>query len=291
MGNNIVASKAFLPPPSSYDEQLETLVWATSSLGDRIPCIFLPHHSPRFTILFSHGNAEDIGQINEWLAYISRLFSVSVLSYDYRGYGLHEGEPTESSCYADIEAAYGLLTQEMGIPASRIILYGRSIGSGPTCYLAQRLCEKARPRVSAWSMLMCSGPNFTDETDAALAFQLPAGLILQSPIASAIRVVSKGLAMAASPLDIFPNINRIDKILIPTLIVHGKVDEVVPYWHGAELYAKAARGYKLLSLEYAGHNNIESDFSKDLCNCLGEFLQYLASQAGQIRDDYEEGQE
>jgi len=94
--------------------------------------------------------------------------------------------------------------------------------------------------------------------------------------------------MAASPLDIFPNINRIgasslclnrhfiqselilrstiDKILIPTLIVHGKVDEVVPYWHGAELYAKAARGYKVYQSSFDGSLNP----SKRISQCVAD---------------------
>lgn len=49
---------------------------------------------------------------------------MSVLSYDYRGYGLHPGVPTEASCYADVEGAYDLLTKEFNIPPSRIVLYG-----------------------------------------------------------------------------------------------------------------------------------------------------------------------
>jgi hypothetical protein len=85
-----------------------------------------------------------------------------VLSYDYRGYGLHPGVPTEGSCYADIEGAYDYLTKELKIPASRIILYGRSIGSGPTCYMGQRLTTLARAQSkpsSSWlsPSMFCRG--------------------------------------------------------------------------------------------------------------------------------------
>ena len=55
--------------------------------------------------------------------FLSFVKKVNVLSYDYRGYGLHPGVPTESSCFADIEGAYDLLTKEFKIPPSRIILY------------------------------------------------------------------------------------------------------------------------------------------------------------------------
>jgi hypothetical protein len=54
---------------------------------------------------------------------VGGIDQVNVLSYDYRGYGLHPGVPTEASCYADVEGAYDLLTKEFKIPPSRIILY------------------------------------------------------------------------------------------------------------------------------------------------------------------------
>ncbi|ELR13238.1 alpha/beta hydrolase, putative [Acanthamoeba castellanii str. Neff] len=272
---NVVASKAFLPPYPSYDEQMATLVWATSKLGDRIPCTYWAHARPRFTILFSHGNAEDIGQLNDWLGYMCRTFSVNVLSYDYRGYGLHPGVPTEASCYADVEGAYDLLTKEFKIPPSRIILYGRSIGSGPTCYLGQRLCALARAqsRPSSWlsPSMFCRGVPSGDDDSDPMSAMLPAGFVLQSPIASAIRVVSTTLAML--PVDIFVNVNRIGKIEIPTMIIHGTDDEVVPYWHGTELYAKAGNPYK-----GAGHNNVECDFMAPLLSALQAFFVHLEAQ-------------
>lgn len=127
-----------------------------------------------------------------WFGDGNGIGQVNVLSYDYRGYGLHPGVPTEASCYADVEGAYDLLTKEFKIPPSRIILYtniivisalsacsaltltplvslstpldfryGRSIGSGPTCYLGQRLCALARAqsRPSSWlsPSMFCRG--------------------------------------------------------------------------------------------------------------------------------------
>jgi len=222
---------------------------------------------------------------------------VSIISYDYRGYGLHEGVPTEPSCYADIDGVYEMLTNDRRSPPQRIILYGRSIGSGPTCYLGQRLSALAHPDRSWFTMpLLCHGTHADDDSELPSPSLLPSGFILQSPIASAIRVVSNILAML--PIDIFTNINRIAKIDIPTLIIHGTNDEVVPYVHGCDLYNRARRPYKVLfafipcfiqaqfsphpiqlvSLEGAGHNNIEADYMKQLLAEMHEFLCHLEMQ-------------
>jgi len=249
-----------------------------------VPCTYWKHRQARFTVLFSHGNAEDIGQMNDWLAYLSQTLRVSVISYDYRGYGLHQGIPSEGSCFADIEAVYGFLTTEEKIPPNKILLLGRSIGSGPTCYLGHLLSTQARARLnrSWWGMpsFFCSTGTLTrdDNEHLAASDMLPSGFILQSPIASCIRVVSNTLAMLPA-VDIFVNVSRIGKIDIPTLIVHGSHDEVVPYAHGAELFAKAATPYKLVTLEGAGHNNIECDYMDEFLAALNEFIEHLLKQA------------
>jgi abhydrolase domain-containing protein 17 len=92
---------------------------------------------------------------------------------------LHAPSPQEN-CYADIEAAYAYLTQTQSVAPSSIILYGRSLGSGPTCYLAERLSREGT--------------------------QL-GGAILQSPLCSAFRVAFN--FRFTLPGDMFANIDRI----------------------------------------------------------------------------------
>eukprot|EP00005_Dracoamoeba_jomungandri_P000938 CAMPEP_0174254168 /NCGR_PEP_ID=MMETSP0439-20130205/3515_1 /TAXON_ID=0 /ORGANISM="Stereomyxa ramosa, Strain Chinc5" /LENGTH=111 /DNA_ID=CAMNT_0015335611 /DNA_START=106 /DNA_END=438 /DNA_ORIENTATION=- len=107
---NIVASKAFLPPAPSYDKSLHGISFVTSSTGDKVPIVFHRRTNAEFTFLFSHGNAEDIGQMQDWMIYLSRQLNVNILSYDYRGYGTRIHQlPDEASTYADIEAAYNYL--------------------------------------------------------------------------------------------------------------------------------------------------------------------------------------
>jgi len=83
---------------------------------------------------------------------LARILCVNIFAYDYTGYGLsrcvsdhavHSNEttaaqPSEAMCYRNIEAAYNYLRYERKIPASSIVLYGRSLGSGPSCYLARK---------------------------------------------------------------------------------------------------------------------------------------------------------
>ncbi|KAM3181509.1 hypothetical protein ACTXT7_014233 [Hymenolepis weldensis] len=94
--------------------------------------------SDRITILFSHGNAVDIGQMAGFLFSLSQRFGVNVLVYDYSGYGASTGQTLEANLYADAEAALAELVNRYHCPLSRIVLYGQSIGTAPTVDLATR---------------------------------------------------------------------------------------------------------------------------------------------------------
>ncbi len=72
---------------------------------------------------------------------LSHELRVNVIGYDYSGYGASTGVPSPSQTFADISAVYTYLTEELGVPMHRVVLYGQSVGSGPTCWLAAH--EKA----------------------------------------------------------------------------------------------------------------------------------------------------
>ena len=76
------------------------------------------------TILFSHGNAEDLGMIYDWFVQLSMELNVNVFSYDYAGYGQSSRiEPTEASVFADIDAVLAYMQTELQLKPSQIILY------------------------------------------------------------------------------------------------------------------------------------------------------------------------
>lgn len=63
----------------------------------------------RFTVLFSHGNAVDLGQMSSFYIGLGTRINCNIFSYDYSGYGVSSGKPTEKNLYADIDAAWHAL--------------------------------------------------------------------------------------------------------------------------------------------------------------------------------------
>lgn len=235
---NIVDSILFQPPAASRLKE-NKIIWLRTALGNRIPAFHIEYPNTNtkitpVTILYSHANAEDLGCIYPWCKYLSRQLKVNIFAYDYTGYGLasEEGKPSEAQCYADIDAAYDYLRLRMHIPASQIVLYGRSLGSGPSCYLAA-------------------------ETSVAQDEETVGGLILHAPFLSVFRIVfESGCTLLG---DQFPNVDYVPSILTPTLLIHGKVDKVVPMEHSIQLYDKLDDESRTppLFIEDMGHNNVQ----------------------------------
>ncbi|GAY57482.1 hypothetical protein CUMW_179780 [Citrus unshiu] len=113
---------------------------------------------------------------------------VNLMGYDYSGYGASAGKPSESNTYADIEAVYQCLQTEYGVSQEDLILYGQSVGSGPTLHLASKL-----PRLR--------------------------GVVLHSGILSGLRVLCH--VKFTFCCDIYKNINKIKKVKCPVLVIHG----------------------------------------------------------------------
>jgi len=228
----LLSKLLFQPPtPPSYGNT-PNYFWLYTSRQKKIPAFHIDRGAP-LTVLFSHGNAEDLGLIYDWFREYSRALNVNVLAYDYTGYGLSmvEGErPSEADVFADIEAAFNYLTSILDVKPGSVVLYGRSLGSGPSCHLARLQSKRGEP---------------------------VAGLILQSPLMSAFRVAFK--FRFSLPGDAFCNIDKMRDIACPVFIIHGTRDEVVPFDHGQELYLAVRKQFRYnpFWVQNAGHNNIE----------------------------------
>jgi fermentation-respiration switch protein FrsA (DUF1100 family) len=229
MGDTI-SSLLFQPPSPTYLHPSRHF-WLNTAHGSGIPAFFIERPNASVTILFSHGNAEDLGMIYDWFNDLARVLRVNIMAYDYTGYGKSNGTPSEDNCYADIEAAYRYLIEVRRLQPEQIVLYGRSLGSGPSCYLAAKTASEGRS---------------------------VGGLILQSPLLSAYRVAFNFRFTMVG--DKFPNIDYAANIACPVFIVHGTQDEVVPFWHGEELFLSLRQEWraKPFWVEGAGHNNIEA---------------------------------
>lgn len=214
----IADSKIFLPPLATY-QTLPQTVTLTSAPGINITGQYLPNPKARYTLLYSHGNAEDLGIIQPVLEHLNQL-GFSVFAYDYRGYGTSQGKPTERGSYQDIRAAYTYLTQTLKIPPNQIILYGRSVGGGPSLDLAREISIAA--------------------------------LVTENTFISALRVVTW---IPVFPFDKFNNIGKIKEIKAPVLIFHATLDEMIPFIHGQKLYQVANEPKKFVPIEGLGHND------------------------------------
>lgn len=195
------------------------------------------------TLLYLHGNAGHIG----YRMYLVRQFldaGLGVLLLEYRGYGNNPGNPTESGLYDDGRAAIHFL-QKQGIPEKHIVLYGESLGTGVA-------------------------------TKIATEFSICA-LVLQSPYTSLRALGRYHYPWLPIPTrDKYDSLSRIHKIHAPVLMLHGKLDVVVPYRQGRALFHEANQPKKWIEFPMKGHLNLWDasyahtviDFIKSYCSSI-----------------------
>jgi hypothetical protein len=225
----------FLPPPATYADNPGLLKIHTPD-GVILAARYLPHPLARHTFIYFHGNAEDLGAVEPILRELHDRLSVSVVGWDYRGYGLSGGKPGEPATLRDAHTVLAYVTGALGVPMDRIILYGSSLGGGPAVELA------AGHRVG--------------------------GLILRSAFTSAFRVMTR---VRILPWDKFNNLGRLPRVTCPVLVIHGTADETVPFSHAQQLYAAASGPKYRLWVEGAGHNDLIETAGESYWRALREF--------------------
>jgi fermentation-respiration switch protein FrsA (DUF1100 family) len=233
----------FLPQPSSYRDDA-SITKLHPAGGATISAIYLPNPQAKYTILLGHGNAEDIGDLRPLLAELHDS-GFAVLAYDYEGYGTSEGTPGEKAAYRDIDAAYDYLTREAQVAPAHIILLGRSVGAGPAVDLAAR--------------------------------QPVGGLIVQSGFTSAFRVLTR---VRLLPFDRFNNLAKIGRVRCPVLIMHGRSDRVIAFWHGERLFAAAPEPKQAFWVAGADHNDFEYVAGERYFQAVRDFAAHLGAHPG-----------
>jgi hypothetical protein len=234
-------SLIFVPPEPRYSSESEhiTLISRPDS-ETQLATYYRPAKAGMPTLLWSHGNAEDLS-----MTYSLELFhqaGFGIYAYDYPGYGMSGGQATEENCYAAIKTAYKDLQQRHNVSNTNIILVGQSVGSGPTTYLAER--------------------------------EMTRGMVLISPFKSIYRVAF-GFPIFIG--DRFSNINHIKKITTPLMVIHGENDEIIPQSHGKSLVEQHSGTHRFVGIKGRGHNDIYGNTTTDIEAFIGLFLDFNQS--------------
>ena len=192
--------------------------------GIKLDGWFLPAPQRRGILLFFHGNAGNISHRLESLKIFHDL-GLSVLIFDYRGYGRSEGTISEPGLYRDAEAVWRYLTEEREIPPEDIVLFGRSLGAAVAAWLAARHQPAALIMESA----------FTSVPDLAQSLY---------PIFPA-----RWLARSRYSADEY-----LKSVTCPVLVVHSREDEIIAIRHGRSVFATAREPKRFLEIR-GGHND------------------------------------
>lgn len=196
----------------------------TSDGETLVSWLALPPKADAPVILYMHGNAGTVGDRAERF----RLFHAEgfgVLALSWRGYGGSTGSPTEKGLVADGRAAMKFLN-EQGLPESRIILFGESLGTGVATQLA------ADPETSPLAVIL-EAP-YTSAADVARTryWFLPVDLLMK---------------------DQFRSLDFVPRVKAPVFVFHGTADRIVPYAQGKRLYDAFTGTKEFLSMEGNGH--------------------------------------
>ena len=190
------------------------------------------------TILFFHGNAGSLENRTYKLNHFKNL-NLNFLIIAWRGFSGNKGKPNEMGLYEDAKSAIKWLKAK-GIKEKNIILYGESLGTGVVVEVAQN-------------------KNY-------------AGVILESPFTSMVNMGKKYYPFFPVSLllkDKFESYKKINNIFVPVLIMHGKVDKIVPYDMGKKLYELANEPKFFYSQEYGDHM---IEYDEKLLAALKKFI-------------------
>jgi uncharacterized protein len=193
-------------------------------------------------VLVCNGNGGDRSLRAELAVALNRA-GLSVLLFDYRGYGGNQGRPSEDGLAADARAAQAWLSAQPDVDPKRIAYFGESLGAAVAVGLAVE-----RP---------------------------PAALVLRSPFTSLADVGAvhyPWLPVRRLLLDRYPSMERIASVRTPVLVIAGGRDDIVPASLSKRLYDAAAEPKQWLLVPGAGHNDSELLDGRQMIDAIVGFL-------------------
>jgi len=195
-----------------------------------------------WTVIVFHGNAGNLSFHEPAMAPF-RALGLQVVLFDYRGYGLSGGKPSEAGLLLDGESVVKFVETELGVPGDRIVYFGQSLGAGVATLLAARKPPTRLILESAFDSLgavarhhypyLPVGPLLRDRYDAAAA---------------------------------------IARVSCPVLFLHPGEDEIIPVARGRALFEKAREPKRFVLLPGARHNDSFELRMREQVEAIREFL-------------------
>ena len=223
----------YQPPSDDADAALpEGATLLTAKAADEVPVNALFFENPKATrtIVHFHGNAEN-AEANAFLGREMKKRGFSTVLVEYRGYGRSKGtSPSEEGLYLDALAILDVLGAR-GVKPADIVLWGQSLGTGVAAEMAKR--ERGGRLV-----LVAPFTSTVDMASHVIPF-LPVGTVM---------------------VDRFDTLSKAPSIAVPSLVVHGDIDDVIPFEQG-EKVCKTLPHCTFLKVEEGRHDNLYKSMS------------------------------
>lgn len=207
---------------------------------------FMPHPATRFTLLHFHGNAGNISHRLHLYEHWHKI-GLSIFAIDYRGYGKSSGIPSEAGLYSDARASWNAVRHRHGVPASNIIIAGRSLG----CAVAAKLATEQNP-----AALVLETP-FTNIPDMATVLY---------PWIFPIRFLARSK---------FNTLDLIRRVSVPVMVISAENDMLVPATMSKRIHAAANPPKVLISLP-GNHNDFDLSSPSTYSKAWRQWLDDLA---------------
>jgi hypothetical protein len=243
-------SRAVTRTPSSLGvngEEVRIPFQSREGQQEQLDSFWLPADPPgKKAMLYLHGNGDNIG-INLPHAVLLRSLGVSVLLFDYRGYGRSTGPfPSEARVYEDAEVAWKYLVTKLDYSAHQIVIYGHSLGGAIAIELASRHPEAA-------------------------------GVIVESSLTSAAAMARRMPVFWLFPLSFllrhrFDSLAKVGALRVPILFLHGTRDWSVPASMTKSLFAAASNPKTMVMVDGGGHLDNSTVGGRSYVDAIREFI-------------------
>jgi fermentation-respiration switch protein FrsA (DUF1100 family) len=215
--------------------------------GVKLHAWLLPLSGARRTILVCNGNAGNMSYRLDRAREMQRRLGVSVLLFDYRGYGKSEGSPDEEGTYRDARAAYRHAVEEKGVAPKDLVLFGESLG-------AAIAVQMALDRPAGALVLESPFTSIPEMARAAYPFLPPIGPLIRTR---------------------YETIAKVQRLTLPLLVLHGERDQIVPFAQGRRVFEAAGGSKRFFAIPGAGHNDTYVSGGEAYWRALRDFFEAL----------------